>query len=44
MRSRGWSIEYGNHGLENFGDSLYPYESDRSQTTKNASLQVKNYR
>lgn len=29
------------NGLENFGDSLCPYESDRFQTTKNANLQLK---
>ena len=39
IRSRGWSIEYGNLELENFGDSLYPYESDSSQTIKNTNLQ-----
>jgi len=27
-----------NHGLENFDDSLYPYESDGSQTTKNTQF------
>ena len=43
---RACALSARNHGLENFGDSLYPYESDGSQTTKSIhftgeELQVK---